>query len=153
MTPTEFAVFKYQHADGAVRSKLRMGVTGACLVAAVLALGLLAFVVCAVLVVAALVVWFSAPRELLLGPRYLLCGNTIVYFGNVKRMTLSPSHGKLRLECNNGKAFVLERDKFPTGARKAEKITKSKARKFDKVSSNIMEKVRAASANVVLIGA
>ncbi len=79
--------------------------------------------------------------------------NTIVYFGNVKRMTLSPAHGKLRLECTNGKAFVLERDKFPTGARKAEKIKKNKAKKFDKVSSKIMEKVRAASANVVLIGA
>jgi hypothetical protein len=100
-----------------------------------------------------LIAWFSAPRQLLLGPRYLLCGNAIVYFGNVKRMTLTRSQGKLRLECTNGKAFVLERDKFPTGARKTDKIAKNKAKKFDKVSSKIMEKVRAASANVVMIGA
>jgi hypothetical protein len=113
----------------------------------------IAFPVGAVLLVVALIAWFSAPRQLLLGPRYLLCGSTIVYFGNVKRMTLSPAQGKLRLECNSGKSFVLERDKFPTGARKADKIAKNKEKKFDKVSTKIMDKVRAASANVVLIGA
>jgi len=153
MTPTAFANFKYQHTDAVSRSPARVGFAIASLCLALLAMGLFAFPVGAVMLVVPLVAWLSAQRQLLLGPRYLLCGNTIVYYGNVKRVTLSASHGKLRIECNNGKAFVLERDKFPTGARKTDKIAKNKAKKFDKVSSKIMEKVRAASANVVLIGA
>ncbi len=152
MTPTEFATFKYQHSDSVVRSKQRMLFAGASLVVALLAT-VIAFPFGAVLLLVPLIAWFSAPRQLLLGPRYLLCGNAIVYFGNVKRMTLAPAQGKLRLECTNGKAFVLERDRFPTAARKSDKIAKNKAKKFDKVSGKIMEKVRAASANVVLIGA
>ncbi len=152
MTPTEFATFKYQHSEGVTRSKPRMVFAGASLVVALLAM-VIALPVGAVLLLVPLIAWFSAPRQLLLGPRYLLCGNAIVYFGNVKRMTLTRSQGKLRLECTNGKAFVLERDKFPTGARKTDKIATNKAKKFDKVSGKIMEKVRAASANVVLLGA
>lgn len=152
MTPTEFATFKYQHTDPASRSKQRMVFAGASLVVALLAT-VIAFPFGAVSLLVPVIAWFSAPRQLLLGPRYLLCGNAIVYFGNVKRMTFAPKQGKLRLECTSGKAFVLERDKFPTGARKADKIAKNKAKKFDKVSGKIMDKVRAASANVVLIGA
>ncbi len=153
MTPPHFAIFKYQHADPVTRGALRIWITGVSLLVAVAVMGRFVFVVGAMLLVVPAIAWLSAPRQLLLGPRYLLCGNTIVYFGNVKRMTLAPAQGKLRLECTNGKAFVLERDKFPTGARKTDKIAKNKAKKFDKVSSKIIEKVRAASANVVLIGA
>lgn len=152
MTPTEFATFKYQHSDSVVRSKQRMLFAGASLVVALLAT-VIVFPFGAVLLLVPLIAWFSAPRQLLVGPRYLLCGNAIVYFGNVKRMTLAPAQGKLRLECTTGKAFVLERDKFPTAARKSDKIAKNKAKKFDKVSGKIMDKVRAASSNVVLIEA
>ena len=151
-TPTAFATFKYQHTDRPARSKPRMLIALACVVAAVPAMVWVAFPVGAVLLVAGLIAWFSAPRKLLLGPRYLLCGNTLVYFGNVKRMNLSSAQGKLRLECANGTTFVLERDKFPTGARKPNKIAKNKAAKFDKVSAKIMEKVRAATANTVQTG-
>lgn len=152
MTPTEFATFKYQHSDGVIRSKQRVLFACASLVVALLAT-VIVFPGGAILLLVPLIAWFAAPRQLLIGPRYLLCGNAIVYFGNVKRMTLTRSQGKLRLECTNGKAFVLERDKFPTGARKSDKIAKNKAKKFDKVSGKIMEKVHAASANVVMIGA
>lgn len=152
MTPTEFAAFKYQHSDSVIRSKQRVLFACASLVVALLAT-VIVFPGGAILLLVPLIAWFAAPRQLLIGPRYLLCGNAIVYFGNVKRMTLTRSQGKLRLECTNGKTFVLERDKFPTGARKSDKIAKNKAKKFDKVSGKIMEKVRATSANVVLIGA
>ena len=47
---------------------------------------------------------------------------------------------------------MLERDKFPTGARKADKIKKNKAAKFDKVSSKIIEKVKKAAPRVDMIG-
>lgn len=153
MTPTEFATFKYQHTDGVSRSKQRTMFAAASLAVAVVAIALTGSPAAMGLLVVPAIAWFSVPRQLLLGPRYLLCGNAIVYFGNVKRMTLTRSQGKLRLECVNGKAFVLERDKFPTGARKKDKIAKNKAKKFDKVSGKIIDKVRAASANVVMMGA
>jgi hypothetical protein len=87
-----------------------------------------------------------------LGPRYLLCGQTIVYYANVKRLTLSRGTGTLRVQSNNGQSFVLERDKFPTNARKADKIQKNKAAKFDKVADKIIDKVRKATTSADLIG-
>ena len=152
MTPTEFASFKYSHTDPTIRSPKRLWFTYVSLAVAVAVIGFTGAVPGVALLLVPLVAWFSAPRQLQLGPRYLLCGNAILYYGNVKRLALSPAQGKLRLECVNGKSFVLERDKFPTGARKAAKISKNKAAKFDKVSAKIIDKVRAASAHVELSG-
>lgn len=151
MTPTEFATFKYQHADRARLSASRRRVVFVGLGLAALA-SLLAFPFGALLFVVPLVAWLSAPRQLLLGPRYLLCGKSIVYYTNVRKLSLSKSKGSMRLQSANGQVFVLERDKFPTGARKTDKIAKNKAAKFDKVSSKIVEKVRKAAGDVELNG-
>lgn len=151
MTPTEFATFKYQHADRAELSASRLRVVGISLGLAALA-SLLMFPFGALLFVVPLVAWLSTPRQLLLGPRYLLCGKSIVYYANVKKLSLSKTKGSMRLQSANGQVFVLERDKFPTGARKTDKIAKNKAAKFDKVSSKIVEKVRKASGDVELSG-
>lgn len=151
MTPTEFASLKYQHKDRAGLSRARRWFIGISLLVAA-ALAYRAFPPGAMLLLLPLIAWLSAPRLLLLGPRYLLCGKTVVYYANVKRLTLSPAQGVLRVQSANGQTFVLERDKFPTGARKADKITKNKAAKFDKVSGKIIDKVRQASSNVELHG-
>ena len=155
MTPTEFSQFKYQHSDTATRSPARRWFTGISFGLALLIFvsGYLVFPVSLVPLLVPLIAWTTASRQLLLGPRYLLCGKTIVYYANVNRLTLSGANGTLRLQSQNGKSFVLERDKFPTGARKADKIKKNKAAKFDKVSSKIIEKVRKAAPKVDLIGA
>ncbi len=150
MTPTQFASFKYQHPDPAGRSRKRMWFVYGSLVVAVLAIVVFDPLPAAFLLLVPLLTWLIRDKELLLGPRYLLCGKTIVYYANVKRMTLLPAQGKLRMVCINGQSFVLERDKFPTGARKADKIAKNKAAKFDKVSSKIIEKVRKATKHVDL---
>lgn len=151
MTPTEFAVFKYQHTDPATLSPLRRRVFFVSLAAAAVAT-LVVFPFGAVLFVVPLVVRLAAPRQLQLGPRYLLCGKAIVYYANVKRLALSRAQGSLRLQSANGQVFVLERDRFPSGARKADKIARNKADKFDKVSTKIVEKVRRAAADVQLVG-
>lgn len=151
MTPTEFATFKYQHADRAGLSTSRLRLVVISLGLAALA-SLLAFPFGALLFIVPLGAWLSAPRQLLLGPRYLLCGKSIVYYANVKKLSLSKTKGSMRLQSANGQVFVLERDKFPTGARKTDKIAKNKAAKFDKVSSKIVEKVRKASGDVELSG-
>ncbi|QTN27225.1 hypothetical protein HZ993_18295 [Rhodoferax sp. AJA081-3] len=148
-----FTRFSYQHADGVSRSPLRILFTGASLLLAVVATAVLASAAAAVLLAVPLIAWLATPRQLLLGPRYLLCGNTIVYFGNVKRMTLSPTLGKLRLECTSGTAFVLERRRFPRSTRMAENLLKCKTTRFDTLSARIIEQVRAASANAVLMTA
>lgn len=152
MTPTEFAIFKYQHTDPATRSQKRIWFAGGSLAIAVLVNWFVGFGPAAALLVLPLVAWFSAPRQLQLGPRYLLCGNTIIYYANVRKANLSNAQGKLRLVCANGKAFVLERDKFPTNARKADKISKNKAAKFQKVANKVIEKVRSASAKADFSG-
>jgi hypothetical protein len=75
-----------------------------------------------------------------------------VYYGNVRRLTLSQARDSLQVQSANGRVFVLERDKFPTSARKTDKIARNRAAKFDKVSGKIIEKVRKAVPNVELSG-
>lgn len=152
MTPTKFATFKYRHADRSNPSPERRWFAYGCLAVAVLTT-LLAFPVGAVTLLVPLIAWLSAPRQLQMGPRYLLCGEAIVYYANVKRATVSKAKGSLQLQSANGQVFVLERDKFPTGARKADKIAKNKAAKFDKVSAKLLEKIRKANAAAEVVGA
>ena len=151
MTPTEFASFKYQHADRATRSRKRLIFVGLSLVVA-LAIAGFAFPAGALALLVPLIAWLSASKQLQLGPRYLLCGNTIVYYGNVRRLTLARAQGSLRVQSVNGQVFVLERDKFPTSARKTDKVAKNKAAKFDKVSGKIIDKVRQTGAQVERVG-
>ena len=151
MTPTEFSTFKYQHPDRAVRSRKRLIFVGLSLAVA-LGIAVLAFPPGALALLVPLVAWFSVSKQLQLGPRYLLCGQSIVYYGNVTRLTLARAQGSLRVQSASGQVFVLERDKFPTGARKTAKIAANKAAKFDKVSGKIIDKVRQAGAQVELIG-
>ncbi len=150
---TAFARFAYQHDDGVNHSQQRIWCVWTSMLGALAIMALLSAGIGAVLMCIPLIAWLTAPRQLLLGPRYLLCGNTIVYFGNVKRMTLLPAHGKLRLECTNGVAFVLERHRFPSRLRMVEMLVKSRASRFDTLSTRIIAHVRAASANAVLISA
>jgi hypothetical protein len=151
MTPTVFSTFKYQHTGRVVRSPKRLR-----FVYVSLGMTLLAVIFLhrgwLVLLWVPLIAWSSVSRQLLLGPRYLLCGEDIVYYANVKQLTLTTAQGELRLVSANGKSFVLERDKFPTNARKADKISRNKSAKFDKVSAKIIDKVRSAAVDVELRG-
>jgi hypothetical protein len=151
MTPTEFAIFKYQHTARAELSSARLRFIYVSLTVAMV-VSMFIFPLGAALLLLPLVAYFSAGKQLKLGPRYLLCGEVILYYGNVKRLILSPAKGTLSVQSANGQLFVLERDKFPTSARKADKISKNKDAKFEKVSSKIIEKVRKAAANVELVG-
>ena len=152
MTPTVFSTFKYEHTGRVVRNPKRLRFVYACLGMALLAKIFFPDGVPALLFLS-LLGWFDTPRrQLLLGPRYLLCGENIVYYANVKQLTLTTAQGELRLVSANGKSFVLERDKFPTSARKADKISRNKSEKFDKVSAKIIDKVRSAAVDVELRG-
>lgn len=152
--PTEFTRFKYQHDDGATRSTARRWFTGVTLALALalifgsdLPLPLSLFT----LIMPLWGWWVGIKTELLLGPRYLLCGNTLVYYANVKRLNLSRNAGTLQMQSQNGKTFTLVRDKFPTNARKPEKIKINKSAKFDKAVDKIIDKVSRAAPDAHII--
>lgn len=107
------------------------------------------------LVVLGLIIFSADKRKLYVGPRYLICGNQILYFANITRARIDRGVGTLVLETgsdgNHPKArFVLERERFPTGARKKDKIAKNQAAKFDKVADKLLEKVREAAPGVII---
>lgn len=93
------------------------------------------------------------PRQLALGPRYLVCGEVIVYYGNVDKIVVDRDGGRLTLISASDRRFTIERERFPTGARKTHKIAANKAAKFAKVAAKLVEKVRHASPAVEVSGA
>lgn len=150
MTTPPLPTYRYDHSGPRHRSPYRWVTMGVFLLLglgvfvwnpALFPLGIAAWVV-------ALVAYGTAPKLLLLGPRYLLCGKHIVYHGNVKRITFAKHEGRLQLHGMNGEHFVLERDKFPTGARREPKISQKKAAKFETVSSKLMFNIQRAQPHV-----
>ncbi len=151
ITLPDLPSFKYQHGDAGTLPRGRKIAAIVLAVAAVVAL----FIVLPlglILAVVALILLFVRDKKLRLAPRYLLCGNTLIYYGNVTRLQLSSAAGTLLIETANGQRFMLDRDKFPTNARKAPKIAANKAAKFAKVSGKIVEKVRSAAPNADIQG-
>ncbi len=151
MADTQFAAWKYQHpGKGGVSAKRWKWVVGTAIVAGI---ATLAFFPAGLFVgIVPLLVYFSAPKQIALGPRYLICGSQIVYYGNVASLSLDRAAGRLTLVSANAKSFVIEQEKFPTNARKSHKVAANKATKFAKVAEKIIEKVRQASPSAELSG-
>ncbi|MDP1610517.1 MAG: hypothetical protein Q8M11_05635 [Sulfuritalea sp.] len=147
----KFSAFKYAHQGSAGISLRRLRAVQATLGIAVL-LGFFSFPAGWFALLVPLLIYVTAPKMLYVGPRYLICGDRIVYFSNVDALALDESAGQLRLDSVGARPFVLEREKFPTNARKAHKIVANRARKFDKVSARLIEKVLKASPQAVLNG-
>jgi hypothetical protein len=159
MDNSQFSTFKYQHSDAVHRSALRKVVAMAFLAlsgwsffyaSSHISDGFIPVAIVTLLI--GLGVYGAVPRNVMIGPRYLLCGQTIIYYANVVRIILYRNGGAMELHTAKGKIFILERDKFPTGARREPKITKNKTDKFNKVSAKIIEKVQQVRPNVEKIG-
>lgn len=151
MDPKKFSAFKYTHQGSTSISPRRLRVVQVTVVIAALA-GFALFPAGWLALLLPLVIYLTTPKMLYLGPRYLICGDTIVYYSNINAMALDESSGQLRLESVAARPFVLERDKFPTNARKAHKIAANQAKKFAKVAAKLIEKVRNASPQAELSG-
>lgn len=149
--PTPFIFFKYAHEGPASVGRGRFWVCLGSVGLVLLAWRLLGVAAWLALLMP-LIIWLTAPKQLRVGPRYLLCGREIIYFGNVAQLELLAETGRLVLQASNGRLFVIERERFPTNARKAEKIARNKAAKFDKVVRKIVERVRVAAPNARLTG-
>jgi len=144
MDQPQLAVFKYKHGGRASFSGKRKVFFVVSLILA-LALSILAFPAGLLACIVPLFAYFGGDRTLCVGPRYLICGEEIVYYANVTQLKLSEAAGSLSLQTASGKTLLIERAKFPTNARKANKIAANQAAKFNKVSAKIVDKVRRAS--------
>lgn len=159
MDNSQFSIFQYQHSDAVHRSTLRKVAAAAFLVLSgwsllyasnhisgiFIPVGIIALII-------GIIIYSAVTRNIMIGPRYLLCGQTIVYYANVVRITLYRNGSVLELHTAKGKAFILESDKFPTGARHEPKITKNKTDKFKKVSKKIVERIEQILPHVEKIG-
>ncbi|MFN8672989.1 MAG: hypothetical protein U0457_13040 [Candidatus Sericytochromatia bacterium] len=91
-------------------------------------------------------------RYLFLANRYFICGNSIIYYSNINKIVLNKSTGLLLLYNENNLLFKLEKDLFPTNARKMHKIENNKSNKFKKISEKIISKIKEFSPNVKMEG-
>lgn len=144
MDTAPYVEYKYQHGDRAALSAARRFWLLAFLAVALLG-SIFAFPAGIALWLIPLVIYASNAKKLYIGPRYLVCGQAIVYYANVLKVRLDEGEGTLALVCANDRAFVLDRAKFPTNARKSDKIARNKALKFGKVADKLIERVRRAS--------
>lgn len=141
------ASFKYKHGSrisltGKRKIAFVISLFGALVVAKLIfPFGLLALLVPAM-------IYLAGGRTLMIGPRYFICGDQIIYYANVTELKLSEAEGTLSVQTGKAIPFVIERERFPTSARKKAKIAANKAAKFNKVTTRIIEKVRRASPTV-----
>jgi len=154
MATPDLTIFKYQHSDRVVPSGVGWLAFLAFLAVLAISIYFLGPGGIIVTVIGAIVSGFAWPkRRLCVGMRYLICGNTVVYYANIRKMVLT--HGKgdeLVLHWGTNGTFKLERERFPTNARKAPKIEKNKTAKFEKVSNGIIRRVLLAAPAVELVG-
>lgn len=144
MDEPRFATWKYAYQGPGIRNRLQPWLAAVAFIAGLFAWKIL-IPLAIFLFFVALIALLARSKKLMVGPRYLICGEHIVYFANVARLERNDTLGRLCLVSANGSRLDIERDKFPTNARKADKILRNKAAKFVKVANHLVERVRKAS--------
>ena len=139
----QFNSWKYQYKGPGIRQRWQWPLAGALLIACMLARSLPPLAI--PLFIIALILVFYRSHKLLVGSRYLICGSEIVYFANIQRVDRDDVAGFLSLTQSDGTPLVLNREQFPTNARKADKIKRNKHAKFAKVAERIILHVQAAN--------
>lgn len=140
MDSSKFATWAYNHDGPGERLPWQRWIAGIGLGIALLAAPF-AIPVSIFCTAVALILFFRSDKKLYLGPRYLICGEKILYYANVQRMTLDERKGELNLWPKGGHAFCISRSRCPTNARKSDKIARNQALKFGKISGRIIERV------------
>ena len=80
-------------------------------------------------------------RTLKIGPRYLICGERIVYYANVKRLVYDEVAGTLNLIIGLKTNLLIERRRFKGGAGQG----KDKGALFAEAAAMVSERVRHAA--------
>lgn len=151
MAVTNFSIFKYKHGQRTTATPAQ-AIWAAGLLLAGVGLMLKVPILGIVLIIVAAVVFFSSSdsKGLMIGPRYLICGASILYYRNLARIELQ-STGTLDLLDQSGNQLRIEKAKFPTGARKTDKIERNTAAKFSKAAGKIIQKVAAIAPDVEIL--
>jgi len=87
-------------------------------------------------------------KALLIGNRYLILGSSILYFANVASARLDKAAQTLTLVSVRGRRLVIAAEKFPTNARKTDKIRINRTAKFEKVTEKIIARLKAVSPGI-----
>lgn len=148
MNKPRFVVFKYKHGDPMPVPAGQKILAGILLLAGVGFLFVLPPVTIGALIVAAIVYFVPPSGQLKIGPRYLICGNTIIYYHNITRIT--KYEGYLEVHTATGSSLTVHQGNFPTNARKSEKIAANTLAKFEKAAERILAKARAVCPSVTI---
>jgi hypothetical protein len=144
----KFSLIKYDHGQRVGLSAARwLGLT-VILVTVVLTIAVFPPVL--FLGIFGLILVFRQPKQIFIGPRYLICGKNILYYANVQRLILETD--RLILKTSTGGLLVVELEKFQSNARKPEKIALHKENRFNKVAQKIVKHVRRAAPHAELKG-
>jgi hypothetical protein len=142
----QLTVFKYKHGDRILLTRQRkfyfvvIAFFSMVLTKLFFPLGLLALILPAS-------VYLGGVRIMSLGPRYLICGDHILYYANVTEINVSEAEGILRIRTGGKSEFEIDRARFLTSARKKEAAA-NKAADFNKVTAMIVERARLLSPSV-----
>lgn len=83
----------------------------------------------------------SSNKKILVGNRYVIIGEKIIYYNNLAGVELSDGSSSYEMITKNNKRYKIEMNKFPTNARKSWKIEKNKKDKFEKITAKISENI------------
>jgi hypothetical protein len=89
-------------------------------------------------------------KPLLIGSRYLIVGDRIVYYQNITQARLDEEKQTLTISSDRCKNLIIAADKFPTNARKTDKIKANKTAKFEKVTGRILDRLRVAAPEILV---
>lgn len=87
--------------------------------------------------------------SLLIAGRYVIVGETIMYYRNVSRVRLDRERRTLTLVSGSGRQLVIAAERFPTNARKADKIRVNTTAKFEKAVDKLMQRLRETVPDVI----
>jgi len=149
--PREFATYGYQLDNS--QNTLTGVAIGSLFLAVACAAGLSRWFLLLLLVPTGIFVYIrrsGISRPLLIGSRYLILGDRILYYRNVDRAVLDQSRQTLSISSDKGRSIVICAEKFPTNARKADKIRINKGAKFEKVADKILTRLRETSPDCVI---
>lgn len=81
-------------------------------------------------------------KTLMVTNRYIIIGENIVYFSNVSNARLNRQAETLEIISGKGKSMVVSSAKFPTNARKPDKIKLNRSNKFNKIADRIVARLK-----------
>ncbi len=148
MDRKKFALIKYDHGQSVGLSATRWICLAVIPVTVVLTIAVFPPVL--FLGIFGLILVFRQPKQICIGPRYVICGKKILYYANVQRVILE--NERLILKSSTGGLLVVELEKFQSNARKPEKIALHKEQRFNKVVQKIVKHVRRAAPHAELKG-